>query len=116
MVTVVNDIVPIAAHDAVWNMLTSDNDPPPWYYLSSSSGSTLRPSILRHDYGFYHMVYDNGGITSPFLFNAMQPEFFTRHTKEEVLNWFKNGEFSEVASIANGSRGIYVRGTKNTNS
>lgn len=52
-----------------------------------------------------------------FLFNAMQPEFFTRHTEEEVIGWFRKGNFCDIICI-NGAQhgiyehGIYTRGTK----
>jgi len=47
-----------------------------------------------------------------FLFNAMQPEFFTRHTDEEVIGWFKKERFCDITYVSGHKHVIPVRGTK----
>jgi SAM-dependent methyltransferase len=47
-----------------------------------------------------------------FLFNAMHPSFMTRHTREEVINWFEAGRFHDITHIDGIKYVIPVRGTK----
>ena len=47
-----------------------------------------------------------------FLFNALHPCFMTRHTKEEVVNWFQKEYFDEVSLVQGMAHLIHVRGTR----
>ena len=48
-----------------------------------------------------------------FLFNALHPSFMTRHTLEEVMNWFERGDFHDITPVTNGMPHlVHVRGTK----
>jgi hypothetical protein len=48
-----------------------------------------------------------------FLFNALHPSFMTRHTLEEVVDWFERGDFHEITPVTNGMpRLVHVRGTR----
>jgi len=49
--------------------------------------------------------------TAFFLFNDLSAPIRSRHTEDEVLNWFKEGNFHDVTCIRNKPR-ILVRGTK----
>ena len=50
-----------------------------------------------------------------FLFNALHPSFMTRHSKEEVKNWFHKLNFDEIAQVDGMPRLIHVRGTRRNN-
>jgi SAM-dependent methyltransferase len=47
-----------------------------------------------------------------FLFNALHPIFMTRHTKEEVIDWFEKEGFAEVTLTEGMPHLIHVRGTR----
>jgi len=47
-----------------------------------------------------------------FLFNAMQPKFYTRHTYEEIRGWFEGEEFYDIVCVPGHRHAIPVRGTK----
>ena len=47
-----------------------------------------------------------------FLFNALHPNFMTRHTKEEVISWFKKENYDEVTLAEGMAHLIHVRGTR----
>jgi SAM-dependent methyltransferase len=47
-----------------------------------------------------------------FLFNALHPNFMTRHTKEEVIGWFEKEGFEEVTLVKGMPHLIHVRGTR----
>ena len=46
-----------------------------------------------------------------FLFTSLHPIFMTRHTKNEVLEWFEKGGFRNVTHISGGG-GIRATGEK----
>jgi SAM-dependent methyltransferase/uncharacterized protein YbaR (Trm112 family) len=51
-----------------------------------------------------------------FLFNALHPSFMTRHSEEEVKDWFHKLNFDEIAKVDGMPRLIHVRGTRRNNS
>ena len=51
-----------------------------------------------------------------FLFNALHPSFMTRHSKEEVRDWFQKLDFDEIAHVDGMPRLVHVRGTRRNGS
>lgn len=49
--------------------------------------------------------------TAFFLFDHLSPPVRSRHTEDEVINWFKEGNFRDISCINNKPR-LLVRGTK----
>jgi SAM-dependent methyltransferase len=47
-----------------------------------------------------------------FLFNSLHPSFMTRHTREEVTDWFDREHYHETVHVAGMEHLIFVRGTK----
>lgn len=48
-----------------------------------------------------------------FLFNALHPSFMTRHTFEEVVNWFERRDFYDITAVTHGMPHlVHVRGTR----
>ena len=48
-----------------------------------------------------------------FLFNALHPSFMTRHTFEEVVNWFERRDFCDITAVTHGMPHlVHVRGTR----
>ncbi len=48
-----------------------------------------------------------------FLLNALHPSFMTRHTFEEVVNWFERRDFCDITAVTHGMPHlVHVRGTR----
>lgn len=66
------EFVPVEAHDRLLDVLTDPTSVVPWYYIDRSSGQDSGAATLEHDYGFYHLAYNEGRVTSD-LFDLLLP-------------------------------------------